>query len=60
MKTKYNEGDTVKYNNSKGDAKLGVVKSASGKSGEQIIRLIDDSFIHEKQIIFKFDFRHLN
>jgi hypothetical protein len=60
MKTIYNEGDTVKYQTHKEEIRFGVVKSSSGEEGEQIIMLDDDSFIHEKQIIFRFDFRILN
>jgi hypothetical protein len=60
MKITYNPGDTVKYLNRKDEIRLGIVKSAQGEEGEQIIMLEDDSFIHEKQIIFRFDFRILN
>lgn len=59
-KIKYTPGDTVKYLTPKNEAALGIVKSAKGKSGEQIITLVDDTFIHEKQIIFRFDFRIMN
>jgi hypothetical protein len=59
-KIKYTPGDTVKYLSSKNEAKIGLVKSVSGNPGEQIIMLVDDSYVHEKQIIFRFDFRNLN
>jgi uncharacterized protein YijF (DUF1287 family) len=60
MKIEYKAGDTVKYLSSKNEAKLGIVKTSQGNAGEQIILLIDDSYIHEKQIIFRFDFRNMN
>jgi hypothetical protein len=60
MKIEYKEGDTVKYISPKSESKLGIIKSVQGKEGERIILLIDDSYIHEKQIIFKFDLRCMN
>jgi hypothetical protein len=56
----YNSGDTVKYQHSPNETKTGVIKSISGHGKDRIIRLTNDVYIHESQIIFCFDLRYMN
>ena len=56
----YNSGDTVKYRTRSNNTYVGIIRTVNGQIGDRIIRLTSDVYIHESQIIFRFDLRYMN